>query len=142
MKKLKSILLWIISAIRLLVSLTGKVFKSIVSWLKSAMTGKTEYWIGILALVAWFVIYLFSALFGIESYPIGYFQKIAFGILAMSIISAVTFIWAKATLPFLGKLLDPNSKNYQKLDLWQQLKVSLFFFAFYGLGVVMLASLY
>ena len=109
---------------------------------KAFLKGKTEYWIGLLALAAWSIIYVMSILFGIESYPIGYFQKIAFGVLAMSVISMTAFAWAKETLPFLGELLDPDSQTYKKLELWQQVKVSLFFFAFYGFGVVVLASLY
>lgn len=104
---------------------------------------QTEFYIAILAGVAWFIFWLSSKILGTESYPVGYFQKIAFGILAMSIISGVTFFWLRKTQPFYYNLLDPDTQGgVNDLTTWEKVKVGLFWFCFYGLGIVLLASLY
>lgn len=113
--------------------------KKFYSWSKK----QTEYYIGILAFCAWMVIYLFGSTFGIETYPIGYFQKIFFGIAAMSIISAVGFFWLKKTQPYYFDLIDPDTQGgINNLTEWEKIKIGLFWFSFYVGGIVVLASLY
>lgn len=109
------------------------------SWAKTL----TEFYIALMAGVVWFAFWLGSLFFGTETYPVGYFQKICFGILAMSIISGVTFFWLRKTQPFYANLLDPDTQGgINNLTEWEKIKVGLFWFAFFGLGTVLLASLY
>jgi len=108
-------------------------------WVKN----KPEFFIGILAAGAWFLFWLMSRLIGTETYPVGYFQKIAFGLMAMSVISAVTFFWLKETNRFFFDLLDPDKPDgIENLTEWEKIKVGLFWFAFFGGGTVLLAALY
>ena len=116
-----------------------KIFKKILNWLKH----QAEYMIGVLAFLAWMIIYLFGKNFGIETYPIGYFQKIFFGIVSMSIISAVGFFWLRKTQPYYFNLIDPDTPDgINNLTEWEKIKVGLFWFALYVGGIVFLASLY
>ena len=122
----------------------------LIKWIKSHANkflrwakNQTEFYIAILAGVVWTAFWISSTIFGTESYPVGYFQKICFGILAMSIISGVTFFWLKKTQPFYFNLLDPDTQGgVNDLTTWQKIKIGLFWFAFYGGGIVVLASLY
>jgi hypothetical protein len=104
--------------------------------------GKTEYFIGFIAFCAWLAIEVGGKLFGWETYPVGYWQKIAFGILATSIISAVGWVWLGASFPELKKLIDPDSMNIQQITTWEKLKLALFFWGFYVGSAVLLSSLY
>ncbi|MGV8136502.1 MAG: hypothetical protein AB2L20_14935 [Mangrovibacterium sp.] len=127
-----------------------KTLKKILSALTSASRkfltwskNQTEFYIAILAGLVWTAFWIASTLFGTESYPVGYFQKICFGILAMSIISGVTFFWLRKTQPYYFNLLDPDTQGgINTLTEWQKVKIGLFFFCFYGAGIVILASLY
>lgn len=116
-----------------------KTLKKFLNWAKR----QTEFYIALLAGAVWFLFWAASFLFGTETYPLGFFQKIAFGILAMSIISGVTFFWLKKTQPFYANLLDPDTQGgIEYLTEWEKIKIGLFWFAFYGFGTVVLASLY
>lgn len=110
--------------------------------IKDYLAGRTEYLIGIGALIVWLFFELFGRILGWETYPVGYFQKIAFGVLGMSLIAGVAWIWLGATFPNLKKLIDPDTLKTSNLTEWQTLKLSLFFWAFYAGGAVLLASLY
>lgn len=104
---------------------------------------QTEFLIAVAALLVWAVFWVASQYVGTETYPVGFFQKIAFGILAMSIISGLTFFWLKKTQPYYADLLDPDTQGgINNLTEWEKIKIGLFWFAFYGLGTVVLASLY
>jgi hypothetical protein len=105
-------------------------------------TGKTEYLIGILALAFWLAFEAGGRFLGWQTYPVGYFQKICFGILAMSIIVAVTWLWLGATFPGLKLLIDPDTCKLEDFTPWQQLKIALFFYCLYAVGALLLASLY
>lgn len=116
-----------------------KMLVKIMKW----RSGKTEFLIGLVAAAIWFVFWLASRFVGTETYPVGYFQKIAFGLLAMSIISGVTFLWLKNTQPYYADLLDPDTQGgINNITEWERIKIGLFWFAFYGLGAVLLAALY
>lgn len=113
--------------------------KRLIGWARK----QTEFFIALLAAAVWFAFWLASEMIGTETYPVGYFQKIAFGILAMAIISGVTFYWLKNTQPFYANLLDPDTQGGVKdLTEWQKVKIGLFWFCFYGAGTVVLAALY
>ena len=122
----------------------------IVKWIKNYANkflnwskNQTEFYIAILAGIVWFIFWISAEILGTESYPVGYFQKICFGILAMSIISGVTFLWLRKTQPFYFNLLDPDTQGgVNDLTTWQKIKIGLFWFALYGGGIVVLASLY
>ena len=105
-------------------------------------TGKTEYLIGILALAFWLAFEAGGRFLGWQTYPVGYFQKICFGILAMSIIVAVTWLWLGATVPGLKLLIEPDTCKLEDFTPWQQLKIALFFYCLYAVGALLLASLY
>lgn len=116
-----------------------ELYGSFIVWAKR----QTEFYIAILATIIWFAFWAGSMFLGTETYPVGYFQKIAFGILAMSIISGVTFYWLKKTQPHYADLLDPDTQGgINNISEWERIKVGLFWFAWFGGGVVLLASLY
>ena len=104
--------------------------------------GKTEYLIGILALAFWLAFQAGGRFLGWQTYPVGYFQKICFGILAMSIITAVSWLWLGATFPGLKLLIDPDTCKLEDFTPWQQLKIALYFYCLYAVGALLLASLY
>ena len=106
------------------------------------LAGKTEYLIGILALVFWLAFEAGGRFLGWQTYPVGYFQKICFGILAMSIIVAVTWLWLGATHPPLKRIIDPDTFKLKDFTPWQQLRIALFFYCLYAVGALLLASLY
>lgn len=110
--------------------------------LKDYLKGRTEYLIGIVALTVWLLFEAAGGWLGWDTYPVGYFQKISFGVLGMSIIAGVSWIWLGSTFPKLKKIIDPDTLQTSKLTEWEQLKLSLFFWAFYAGGAVLLASLY
>ena len=58
------------------------LFRDFLVWSKK----QTEFYIALLAGAVWFLFWIASFFLGTETYPLGFFQKIAFGILAMSII--------------------------------------------------------
>lgn len=117
--------------------------KKIPGKIKQWIRKQTEFVIAFFAAVAWFAFWVASQLVGTETYPVGYFQKIAFGLLAMSIISGVTFYWLRRTQPYYADLLDPDTQGgIEKLTEWQKLKIGLFWFLFYGAGTVVLVALY
>ncbi|MBA4411140.1 MAG: hypothetical protein C0397_17195 [Odoribacter sp.] len=116
-----------------------KTVNKLLAWAKR----QTEFYIALFASVVWFLFWISSFFLGTESYPVGFFQKIAFGILAMSIISGVTFYWLKKTQPYYADLLDPDTQGgIQNITEWERIKVGLFWFAFYGTGTVLLTALY
>ncbi len=104
--------------------------------------GLTEYIIAIIALMVWLLFEAGGRWFGWETYPVGYFQKITFGILSMSIIMGVAWLWLGASFPGLKKELDPDQIDLIKLTAWEKLKLAFAFFALYAGGAVLLASLY
>lgn len=107
------------------------------------MRKQTEFLIAIIAAAVWFGFWLASELLGTETYPVGYFQKIAFGILAMAIISGVTFYWLRNTQPYYADILDPNTQGgIKEITEWQKVLIGLFWFFFFGAGTVVLAALY
>lgn len=103
--------------------------------------GWTEYKIGIWSAVAWGILSFLGIFFGFATFPIGYFQKIAFGLIGTSVILGVTWWALGSTLPKLKELLDPDSDKLEGLTLWQQVKVGLFFFGLRAGGALLLASL-
>lgn len=113
--------------------------KKFYAWTKK----HTKYYIGIMALICWSIFYAFGHTFGIESYPIGYFQKIFFGILAMSVIEGVGFFWLKHTQPYYFDLLNNETEGgINELNAWQKIVIGLFWYGLYVGGIVLLASLY
>jgi hypothetical protein len=103
----------------------------------------TEFHIALIAGLVWLGFWLSHMIFKTESYAIGLFQKIAFGVLAMSIISGVSFLWMKKTQPFYANLLDPDTQGgINNISEWQKIKIGLFWFALYAGGTVLLAALY
>ncbi len=115
-------------------------FSSIIH--KFRLAGKTEYVIGIIALAFWLAFEAGGRFLGWQTYPVGYFQKICFGILAMSIITAVTWLWLGATHPGLKRIIDPDTCKLKDYTPWQQIRIALFFYCLYAVGALLLASLY
>lgn len=115
------------------------LFLDFMLWLKK----QTEFYIAILAAVVWFLFWTASFFLGTESYPVGMFQKAAFGVLVMSVFQGISWFQLKKTNPFYANLLDPDSPGgIKNLTEWQQVKVGLFYWSFYVAGAVVLASLY
>ena len=117
-----------------------KRFEKCLNWF--CTKGKTEYLIGVLALAFWLAFEAGGRFLGWQTYPVGYFQKICFGILAMSIIVAVTWFWLGATFPGLKRIIDPDTFKMKDFTPWQQLRIALFFYCLYAVGALLLASLY
>ncbi len=111
--------------------------------IKKIFKGKTEYIISIYAFMAWALLYVAGLFLGFATYPVGYFQKIAFGLLGIVIIILVAWFWLSKTFPGLKELLDPdNTEKLEKLTIWEKLKLGFWFFALFVGGAVLLASLY
>ena len=106
------------------------------------LINKTEYLIGFYSLLVWSLLHLAGLIFGFEVYPIGYFQKLAFGILGVNIIFVVAWYWLQKTLPQLKNELDPDNDNYKALPQWERTKLGFWFIALFVGGAVVLASLY
>jgi hypothetical protein len=104
--------------------------------------GLTEYVIALVALLVWLAFEAGGKYLGWQTYPVGYWQKLSFGVLGMSVIAGVTWVWLGATFPVLKKLIDPDTLDFKLLTEWQKVKLAALFFCFYGFGAVLLASLY
>jgi hypothetical protein len=103
----------------------------------------TEFYVAIIAVLVWAAFYLASLFVGSETYPIGYFQKIPFGLMSMSVIYSTTFFILKYSQPFYYDLLDPDTQGgVQNISEWERIKIGLFWFAFFGLGAAFLAAMY
>ena len=110
--------------------------------LKDYLSKKTELTIGIAALLGWLLFAAAGKFLGWATYPAAYFQKIAFGVLGMSIITAVAWVWLGATFPQLKKMIDPDTANFKEQPEWTKIKMALSLFALYAFGAALLASLY
>jgi len=106
------------------------------------LIGRTEYIVPFLAFLGWLLFAAGGKYLGWATYPVGYFKKICFGILGMSIIAGVTWMWLGATFPHFKKLIDPDTFDPQQITQWERIKISFWFYALYALGAVLLASLY
>jgi hypothetical protein len=106
------------------------------------LINKTEYLIGFGALLVWVILHFAGLIFGFEVYPVGYFQKLAFGILGTNIIIVIAWFWLQKTLPQLKNVLDPDNDEYKGLQLWERIKLGFWFFALFVISTVVLASLY
>lgn len=103
----------------------------------------TEYIVAVVAIAIWIAFYIASLFLGTETYPIGYFQKLPFGIMSICIIYSVIFIILKYSHPRAFDLLDPDTDGgINNLTEWQQIKVALFWAALIGFGAVYLVANY
>lgn len=109
---------------------------------KINFVGRKEFLIPVIAFAAWLLFATGGMLFGWTTYPVGYFQKLTFGIFGMSIISGVAWIWLGATFPDLKRCLDPDTMEYKTLQTWEKIKLAFWLYAWYSGGAVFLASLY
>lgn len=96
--------------------------------------------IAIAALLAWLLFYLASQVAGTETFPVGYWQKVPFGIVVACIGLGCAFLWIKLTRPeSWDKLNEETAGGVSSLDEWQRVKVSLFwvftFIILYAIGV-------
>jgi hypothetical protein len=107
-----------------------------------SFVGRKEFLIPVISLAAWLFFAVGGMLFGWTTYPVGYFQKLTFGIFGMSIISGVAWIWLGATFPDLKRCLDPDTMEYQSITTWEKIKLAFWLYAWYSGGAVFLASLY
>jgi hypothetical protein len=110
--------------------------------LKLLIFGHTEYLVPIVAIIVWLLFAAGGKWFGWSTYPIGYFQKLAFGIVGISVLMGVAWITMGSWFPKLKKLIDPDTNQLEMLGLWEQVKLAFWFFALYVGGAVFLASLY
>jgi hypothetical protein len=104
--------------------------------------GLTEYIIALVALVVWLLFEAGGKLLGWHTYPVGYWQKLAFGVLGISLIKGVAWIWLGASFPRLKAVIDPDLISLEKLTAWEKVKLAFWFFGLYVGGAVVLASLY
>ena len=115
------------------------ILKKFYYWAKR----QTEFKLTIFSLIIWFIFYFAAGTFGIETYPIGYFQKIFFGILSTNIIFGVAFFWLRNSQPYYYDLIDPDTQGgVNDLTTWQKVLIGLFWFSLYSSSTVLLASLY
>ena len=106
------------------------------------LIGKTEYLVPIIAALVWFLFAAGGKWLGWSTYPVGYFQKLAFGIVGISVLSGVGWTVLGSWFPKLKEIIDPDTNNFDKLQLWEQVRIAFWFFALYVCGAVFLASLY
>ena len=106
------------------------------------LIGKTEYMVPFWAIVIWLLFAAGGKWFGWSTYPIGYFQKLCFGVVGISVLMGVGWMTLGSWFPELKRLIDPDTNEFKMLGLWEQVKVAFWFFALYVGGAVFLASLY
>jgi len=131
--------------LEILVKIWSYIKRSVIVFLKSinfSFVGRKEFLIPVISLAAWLFFAVGGMLFGWTTYPVGYFQKLTFGIFGMSIISGVAWIWLGATFPDLKRCLDPDTMEYQSITTWEKIKLAFWLYAWYSGGAVFLASLY
>ena len=106
------------------------------SWSKK----QTIVYIAIVAIIAWVAFWILSHIAGTETYPIGYFQKIPFGILGINIIMKVAFVWMKMEHPRGWDSLDDETEGgVSNISEWEKVKVSLYWITIFVLGACFLA---
>lgn len=122
---------------RMLAAITGATL-AVYNFLK----GRPAMTIVLGSLAGWLFFAAAGTILGWATYPAGYFQKIAFGTMAMSIISAVAWVWLGATFPVLREAIDPDTEKFKELSPWEKVRMAFWFFALYSFGAALLASLY
>ena len=124
----------------------NKIWQVVFKYLKAFYnwtSNQTEFKLTIFSLLIWMLFYFGAGTFGFETYPIGYFQKIFFGILSTNIIFGVGFFWMRKSQPYYYDLIDPDTQGgINDLTTWQKVLVGLFWFGLYVSSTVLLASLY
>jgi hypothetical protein len=115
------------------------LFQDFFSWGKKQVSTL----IAILALAVWFMFYFASGLFGTETFPIGYFQKIPFGLLVACVGLGSALLWLKYGRPDdEDKLNNQTDGGIKELTEWQKVQIGLFwisaFLILYVIGVVAL----
>lgn len=97
----------------------------LIIWLWSKK--QVVFFIAILALSIWFGFYEMSKLIGTETFPIGYFQKIPFGIVVACVGLGTAFAWIKFGLPEVWDTLSHKTEGgVNSITEWQHVLVSLF----------------
>jgi len=112
-----------------------KIGSTIWFWIKKLSLiiwswGKKQvvFFIALLALSVWFGFYEMAKLIGTETFPVGYFQKIPFGIVVACIGIGTAFAWIKFGLPKVWDILNRETDGgINSITDWQQVLVSLFF---------------
>lgn len=104
--------------------------------------GHTEYVVPFVAIIAWLLFAAGGKWFGWSTYPIGYFQKLAFGIVGSSVLMGAGWLTLGSWFPRLKRIIDPDTNEFRMLNLWEQIKLAFWFFALYVGSAVALASLY
>jgi len=106
-----------------------KAIKRFFKWSKK----QVMFYIAIMAALVWFAFWILSRFAGTETYPVGYFQKIPFGVLGSCIILGAAFLWIKKTRPqSWDKLDDETEGGVQSITEWEKVKVSLFWVAIFA----------
>ena len=101
------------------------------------------FYIAAISLLVWLAFWIASKILGTETFPIGYWQKIPFGIVTASLGLGCAFLWIMLTRPqSWDKLDDETDGGVTSLDEWQRVKVSLYWVTIwvllYALGVLAL----
>ena len=115
------------------------LFCDFISWAKK----QVMFYIAILAALVWFGFWFSSIFAGTETFPVGYWQKVPFGIVVACVGLGCAFFWIKLTRPqSWDKLDDETDGGVSALDEWQRVKVSLFwvsiFVVAYLIGILAL----
>lgn len=104
------------------------LLNSFSSWAKK----QVMFYIAILAAVVWFGFWLSSIFAGTQTFPVGYWQKVPFGIVVACVGLGCAFFWIKLTRPqSWDKLDDETDGGVSALNEWQRVKVSLFWVAIF-----------
>lgn len=95
---------------------------------------KAMFIIALVAVVIWLLFYTASLVAGTETFPVGYWQKIPFGVVVSCIGLGCAFYWIKLTRPeSWDKLNEETAGGVSSLNEWQRVKVSLFWVSLFAL---------
>ena len=116
-----------------------KILNVFTTWLKK----QVMFRIAIIAGLVWFAFWVSSIVAGTESFPVGYWQKVPFGLVVACVGLGCAFFWIKLSRPqSWDKLDDETEGGVSALDEWQRVKVSLFwvtiFVLLYAIGILAL----
>jgi hypothetical protein len=118
---------------------TDKSFADKIKSILSYVVKWPQYYVPVTALIVWFVIWLICNILHIYSFPVGYWQKIFFGILGASIITWSSYTMFSAWQPHLKSHIDTNPPSKEVTE-WERTKLAFYYFALFVWSATELAK--
>lgn len=100
-----------------------KTLKTIIDWAKKQVI----FYIAILATLVWFGFWFSSIFAGTETFPIGYWQKIPFGLVTACIGLGCAFLYIKISFPRVWDIMmEDTDGGVNNFTEWQKALVWMF----------------